>query len=184
MHGCKIIPKGCIFKLLGILMEFKVPLHQMWKQVYNRVQKKSDHQKGQSKGYQQGLANRVLVLKHILIPTTIFSLPNSLERLCRNFLQSKNSQTYKLPEVAWHLCTQPKEIGGWVGPCEPPQRLGRSHDSQWIIRSLTNPKQDWSILLGRNCHKFHLKDFPRWSTSANRQIKAKGSTLVTSIWSA
>ena len=191
-QGCKIIQDGDIFRLLGIPMGFGVSIHQRWEWVLDKLKAKLD----KWKGMQFNMASRVVVLKHIVIPATIYFLScwrpsnadlKSFDRLCRNFLWSGDGSIYKLPKVAWEFCTTPKEKGGLGIPnlCELSDRMA----AKWVIRSLISPNDIWSLLLHRHNMNFRLKDCPTWKNldtipliCSPLQITPKGSQLVKGIW--
>lgn len=65
--------------------------------------------------------------------------------MCRNFLWSGD---FKNPKVAWATFAMSKDKGG-IGLPDIFELVDKMA-SIWIIRSIQNLKDDWSILLNRN----------------------------------
>lgn len=95
--------EGEIFRLLGIPMGFNVIILEKWRWVIDRLGPTLEPWKGM----QLNMPAMIVVLKHIVIPTTIYFLPRrrpsnldlkSFDSLCRNFLWSGDEKCTKSPK--------------------------------------------------------------------------------------
>ena len=111
-----------------------------------------------------------------------------LEKMCRNFLWSGDGSQYKLPKVAWGICSTSKEEGGLGIPNL--NDLADKMVSKWTLRSFLFPNEPWSMLLHRKCKDFSIQEYPKWKgldlvnlAFCSMNISPSGSPLVKGIWS-
>ena len=193
-QGCKEIPEGTIFRLLGIPMGFGTTLKQRWTWAIDRIKAKVEKWSDSM----LSMAGRIIIINHYIIPTVIYFLAcwrppecaiAQFNSLCRNFLWSGSGSTYKMPKVKWETCILHKDKGGLgiLNVTELANRLA----SKWIVRSLLNPTEDWAILLHRDLKLARIKDLPKWRDIpqitlffSQWPVKPKGSPLIQSIWQA
>ncbi|MCO5548209.1 hypothetical protein L7F22_001666 [Adiantum nelumboides] len=191
--GCKPIPSGSIFRLLGIPMGFDVSLKDRWAWVLEKFKAKV----ACWKGYQSSLSSRLFVLNHFLLPSTIFYLScwrppqahiNQIISIASSFLWGGTGLDRKIAKVSFKIRTLPKHLGGLE--LLDIKNLACKLAAKWIVRSL-GCNDYWALLLARNCHKFQLKDLKAWSGFSHveiflsrRRFIYKGSVLTKSMWTA
>ena len=191
--GCKPIPSGSIFRLLGIPMGFDVSLKDRWNWVLEKFKAKL----ALWKGYQSSLASRLFVLNHYILPATIFFLscwrpPQAHIRkvisIATSFLWGGTGFDRKIAKVSYKCCILPKHLGG-LGLMDI-SKMSVKLASKWVVRSIDSIDY-WALLVNKHCSNFQLKDLKAWTgftpieiLLSRKSFICKGSSLTKSLWSA
>ncbi|KAH7288609.1 hypothetical protein KP509_31G033600 [Ceratopteris richardii] len=173
-------------------MGFNITMDQRWNWMLAKLDNKLNHWKGM----QVNLAGRAMVVNTFMLSTTIYFIScwrpkekelAKVERICRNFLWTGDTNRRGIPKINWETCTSSKDSRG-LGILDIVALVDKLA-VKWLIKAWSNSESSWAKLIFRNLKDLTFVGHPGWKDLgiltllfSPLPVSPKGSSLVSSFW--
>ncbi|KAJ7569340.1 hypothetical protein O6H91_01G073800 [Diphasiastrum complanatum] len=142
------------------------------------------------------MAERVLVLKHLIMPNVLYFLScwmpsecdlRRFEAVCRSLLWTSKFDGKGYVGVAWDTCTLPKKLSELGLPNL--KSMASRNIARWLVRVVDRQKDLWAYLLQDAVNQWapiRALGWKNWKLKdlllTEWKFKGKGSELFISLW--